>query len=349
MKRTVTEAARGAVYEYGVHPGSVGPTRRVDFVDPTTGEPLVEVDGTLRARSSGRVVTPIDEGVPRFVETEESYVSSFGWQWNRWEDALSDQRSGVDAKRKLILARTRFEEFDLEGATILECGMGGGDDTEVLLTLPFTEVHSFDLSRSVDRARRTMDDERLVLSQASIFSIPYPDGAFDVVYCHRVIQHTPDPERALRCVARKVRPGGLLFVHSYNRSWRCMSNFKYRYRWLTRRMSPDRLASLIERLGPRLHRINQWARRRGRVVAFLASTIVPFEPILEYGDASPEQVLEIAKLVTFDALSPRFDNPMRAETFRRVILEEGFEILHMNDRPEAPLWCTARRTPTAGS
>ena len=77
-------------------------------------------------------------------------------------------------------------------------------------------------------------------------------------------------------------------------------------------------------------------------MAFLASTVVPFEPILEYGDASPEQVLEIGKLVTFDALSPRYDNPMRASTFRRAISKEGFEILHLTDRSEAPLWCTAR-------
>jgi ubiquinone/menaquinone biosynthesis C-methylase UbiE len=318
--------------------------RQVDFIDPATGGSVVQVDGALADPASGRVIARIEHGIPRFVDAQETYASSFGWQWNRWEDALSDQRSGLDAKRKLVLERTRFEELDLDGATILECGMGGGDDTEVLLTLPFSEVHSFDLSNSVDRARRTIDDARLVLSQASIFAIPYPDQAFDVVYCHRVIQHTPDPERALRCVARKVKPGGILFVHSYNRSWRCMSNFKYRYRWITRRMRPEQLASIIERRGPRLHRINQWARRRGRIVAFLASTVVPFEPILEYGDASPEQVLEIGKLVTFDALSPRFDNPMRASTFRRAITEEGFEILHLNDRSDAPLWCTARRS-----
>lgn len=323
---------------------AAGPHRAVRFADPATGRNLIEAGDRLIEPESGAAVGVVVGGIPRFVKVAgESYVESFGWQWNRWEDALSDQRSGLDAKRRLILERTHFGDFDLKGMTILECGMGGGDDTEVLLSLPFSEVHSFDLSDAVDRAGRTLADPRLVLSQASIFDIPYPDAAFDVVYCHRVVQHTPDPLEAIRCVARKVKPGGLLFVHSYNRSWRCLLNYKYRYRWLTRRLPRGWLAAGLDFAGPMLHCINKWARRRGKVVSFLASMVIPFEPILSYGDATPAQVLDIAKLVTFDALTPRFDKPIRASDFRQTVIEAGFEILYIHDRVEAPLWCTARR------
>jgi hypothetical protein len=44
--------------------------------------------------------------------------------------------------------------------------MGGGDDTEALLTLPFKEVHSFDISNSVERAKKYLEDKRLTISQA---------------------------------------------------------------------------------------------------------------------------------------------------------------------------------------
>ena len=39
--------------------------------------------------------------------------------------------------------------------------MGGGDDTEVLVTLPFAEIHSFDLSSAVERAHKHLKDNLL--------------------------------------------------------------------------------------------------------------------------------------------------------------------------------------------
>ncbi|KAH8704167.1 ubiE/COQ5 methyltransferase [Talaromyces proteolyticus] len=38
----------------------------------------------------------------------------------------------------------------------------------------------------------------------------YADNTFDVVHAHQVLQHVPDPVRALREMRRVVRPGGLL-------------------------------------------------------------------------------------------------------------------------------------------
>jgi 2-polyprenyl-3-methyl-5-hydroxy-6-metoxy-1,4-benzoquinol methylase len=305
----------------------------------------LRVDESSVVDADGRVVAPVVRGIARFVTPDEDYAGSFGWQWKRWESTLSDARSGDDLKRALVLERTRFDPTELEGATILECGMGGGDDTEVLLSLPFGEVHSFDLSGAVDRAARLLEDPRLVLSQASIFEIPYADAAFDVVYCHRVIQHTPDPPRAVRCIAAKVKPGGLLFVHSYNRSWRYLLGYKYRYRWITRRLSPETLAAWLERVGPHLHRLNGWLAHRGRLARFLGTMVVPFEPIVTFGDREPDEVFDVALLSTFDALSPRYDQPMRPDALRDLVESEGFQILHLQDDPRTPVWCTARRLP----
>jgi len=39
-------------------------------------------------------------------------------------------------------------------------------------------------------------------------SIPFPDGAFDLVCCSWVLEHLPDPRRALKEVARVLKPGG---------------------------------------------------------------------------------------------------------------------------------------------
>jgi ubiquinone/menaquinone biosynthesis C-methylase UbiE len=312
----------------------------IPFIDPRTGEVLRRADDALVA-PDGRIVARIREGVPRFVAEADDYADNFGWQWNHWADTLSDARSGSSAKLDLLMERTRFDQYDLAGRSLLECGMGGGDDTEVLLSLPLGEVHAFDLSDAVDRANRYLHDARLVLSQASILDIPYADESFDVVFCHRVLQHTPDPVASLRAICRKVKPGGLLFAHAYKRSWRYRLNYKYRYRWLTTRMEQRTVFELIERWGPALHGIQQRASRRGRSVRALAEAVVPFERLDAYGETPGDDLLEVAKLVTFDALTPRYDRPMTAAELFGTIEAEGFRIEHRHDPKVSPLWCTA--------
>lgn len=315
----------------------------IGFADPRTGDALEAREGALWNRRSGERVAPIVAGIPRFVAPGQDYADSFAWQWKHWRDTTSDRRRTGGAKRELLMQRTHFLEYKLDGRTILECGMGGGNDTEVLLALPFAEVHAFDLSRAVERARDTLHDPRLVLSQASIFEIPYPDEAFDFVFCHRVLQHTPDPVRALRCVAAKVKPGGVLFVHCYRRSWRTMMAAKYKVRWLSKRLPHRWIHWYVETFGERLHRLNARLRGGNRLLYVLAENFVPFEWRPAYGPRDEAWTLEFEKLCTFDALTPRYDKPLTARTFRRTLEAAGFRIEHLQDDPGAPLLATAVR------
>lgn len=45
---------------------------------------------------------------------------------------------------------------------------------------------------------------------SDITSIPEPDGSFDVILCSEVLEHVPEPTRALDEFARLLRPGGIL-------------------------------------------------------------------------------------------------------------------------------------------
>jgi len=45
-----------------------------------------------------------------------------------------------------------------------------------------------------------------------ILAIPEPDGAFDAVLCTEVMEHVPDPIRALHELSRLLRPGGRLIL-----------------------------------------------------------------------------------------------------------------------------------------
>lgn len=319
----------------------------IPFADPRTQSPL-RLNGQHYVRESdGTTVAEIVDGIPRFVSPTENYAESFGYQWKRWHSIRSDIRNPGHNLRGVILERTHFSEFELSGKTILECGMGGGDDTEVLLSFPFAEIHSFDLSTAVERAAQYLTDPRLRVFQGSIFDIPYPDCSFDIVYCHRVLQHTPDPAEALRRICAKVRPGGLLFAHCYKRSPMHMAEWRYKYRWFAKRLPWTAVAAFVDFAGPWLHRLNQRLYRH-RLSRWLAYRLVPFYKLPEAGEGggtSESAILELEKQITFDALTPAHDHPMRAEEFRGIIEKAGFEILHFFDPIDSPLYTTARRLP----
>lgn len=320
---------------------------KIPFINPRTGHRLLERNGGLSDERTQERIARIRDGVPVFVDDPQNYAESFGYQWHQWQDTLSDARSTENIKRNLVLERSRFDQFEMTGKSVLECGMGGGDDTEVLLQLPFAHVYSFDYSAAVFRAKKHLKDDRLTLFQASIFDIPLPDQSFDFVYCHRVIQHTPDPEQALRSIARKVKPGGVLFVHSYNRSLINMMSYKYKYRWLFRRLPHQAVKSYVDHIGPVLFSMNELMVRLGKGPQAIAYSFIPFETISR-GSAyrkrlSRTQLLELAKLITFDALTPRYDTPMRWSTMQRILEELGFSIRFREDRAKSAIWCTAVR------
>ena len=52
----------------------------------------------------------------------------------------------------------------------------------------------------------------LTIQQANVYDLPFPDGSFDVVFAHQVLQHLVDPVTALRELKRVLRIGGLLAV-----------------------------------------------------------------------------------------------------------------------------------------
>ena len=310
------------------------------FRDPVSLEALTREGDTLRS-SRGAIARSID-GIWRFVDRERNYASSFGLQWNHWVDTLSDSRRTGHAKSDLLALRTHFAEYDLKGKTLLECGMGGGDDTEVLLDLPLARMYAFDLSTSVERAARLVHDPRLTIFQASILEIPVPDRSFDVVFCHRVLQHTPDPLASLRAIMRKVASGGLLFAHCYQRSRERMQDFKYKYRPLTKRLPPEWMMAFVEASGPTMRRAAKWFDQFGRRGREFRRRWLPYAYKSAHERFGEAELAEWSMLDTFDALTPAYDNPLTQDEFYGEIEHSGFRIEHRQTNTRGPLWCTAR-------
>ncbi|CDR88754.1 uncharacterized protein SPSC_05586 [Sporisorium scitamineum] len=52
--------------------------------------------------------------------------------------------------------------------------------------------------------------ERCSFQVASVFELPYPDDSFDVVYCHQMLVHLPQPVNAFKEMRRVCKRGGLV-------------------------------------------------------------------------------------------------------------------------------------------
>lgn len=323
-------------------------TRIVPFADPNTHRLLVRKGESWIDPADHKVIATVHEGIPRFSNPEESYADSFGWQWQKWDRLHRMSQNPSLGLHALLRQRTGFDRLETANKTVLECGCGAGGDTEFLLSYPFSEVHAFDLSRAVDVVGRDLHDDRLVLSQASIYEMPYQDASFDFVYCHRVIQHTPDPDRSLRAVCRKVKPGGILFAHSYRRTLLNLMSWKYKYRWLTKRLGPNRVFDYVDRYGAALHSlcdvIGRWPIGYALVRALVPFNYLP--PALRPAAMSDAELIELEKLITFDALTPTYDKPMSSWRFRRIIESEGFELVNFYASRVSVVYATARRLTT---
>jgi hypothetical protein len=124
-----------------------------------------------------------------------------------------------------------------------------------------------------------------------------------------------------------------------------MMEFRYKYRWLTKRLPYAWVHRFLDAFGPTLHRVHR-AAQRTRVTRWLAYSFLPWYGISatsEGGGLAHDALIELEKCVTFDALTPLHDHPMTSERFRHTIESEGFRIVHMHDPKISPLYCTAIR------
>jgi SAM-dependent methyltransferase len=102
------------------------------------------------------------------------------------------------------------------GLALLDIGCGPGtltaDLAERVAPGPVTAVDSAAGILPAARAEAAARGLAVTVTQADAQALDLPDGSFDVVHAHQVLQHLPDPVGALREMRRVCRPGGVVAV-----------------------------------------------------------------------------------------------------------------------------------------
>lgn len=301
------------------------------LAEPGSGLPLrLEVSrgsgdrieaGRLVAEPSGSAF-PIVNGIPRFVQAESTYADSFGLQWNLFRSVQLDSATNASHSQKRFDAEAGWGAGEMNGRWVLDAGCGAGRFAEVAARRGANLV-ALDFSAAVDATAQTLAGLTNVdVVQGDVLNPPFRPGTFDFAYSIGVVQHTPDPARALASVVRCVRVDGSFCFTIYARRPWTLLNGKYLIRPVTRIMPKATLLRAIEQAMPVLFPLTDRLFRMpvlGRVAQF----VIPVATYVGRSELNDEQRYREAILDTFDMLSPRYDSPMTADEVGRVLRDVG--------------------------
>jgi 2-polyprenyl-3-methyl-5-hydroxy-6-metoxy-1,4-benzoquinol methylase len=108
-----------------------------------------------------------------------------------------------------ILAR----RYGKRGARLLEIGSGMG---HLVGQLEDTfETYGMDLNHWAVRQSKTVTHTTR-LQTASAQELPFSDRSFNVVIIKHIVEHLPDPQKAIQEIGRVTEPGGILILATPN-------------------------------------------------------------------------------------------------------------------------------------
>jgi len=154
------------------------------------------------------------------LTTSAAGFAGAAWWWRRHPSACPyGQRFWVEAPHPLITRRRLLEALvPTAGERLLEIGPGTGyyslpvaDRLAPGGALELVDIQQKMLDHTLRQAAKA-GIGNLVARQADARALPFEDDRFDGAFLVTVLGEIPDPARALRELARVLRPGGRLVV-----------------------------------------------------------------------------------------------------------------------------------------
>jgi 2-polyprenyl-6-hydroxyphenyl methylase / 3-demethylubiquinone-9 3-methyltransferase len=206
---------------------------------------------------------------------DEDEVARFARLARRWWDV----RGPMAALHKLNPVRLGYirdqaaAHFDrnparldsLKGLRILDIGCGGGVLSEPLARLGAAVVGADPAEDNIEAAQLHAAQDRLKIDYrcTTAEALKEAGESFDVVLAMEVVEHVADFSLFIELCAALVKPGGLLFVATLNRTMKSFAlaivGAEYILRWLPRGthqwdkfITPEELEIAIEESGLRI-------------------------------------------------------------------------------------------------
>ena len=114
-----------------------------------------------------------------------------------------------------------FEQFPVEpGERVLDMGCGGGRHAFALyrrgarvVALDLDAAELKDVAGMFDALRPEVPETATAQAiRGSAYELPFADGSFDKIIAAEVLEHLPEDARAMRELARVLKPGGSIAI-----------------------------------------------------------------------------------------------------------------------------------------
>lgn len=150
------------------------------------------------------------------------------WQANPCGTKFADAQPGTRLFYELVEKHRYEKEWHIpeaagfastRGLRVLEIGCGLGTDGAQFASAGADYIGVDLTDAAVDLARKRFEVFNLPgrFCKADAENLEFDDGAFDLIYSHGVLHHTPDTKRAISEIKRILRPGGRVVVMLYHR------------------------------------------------------------------------------------------------------------------------------------
>jgi SAM-dependent methyltransferase len=333
-----------------------------NLVDPADGSTLELVDdgGCALVSESGRR-HPVVKDIPRFVARDVpmeqvSTADTFSLKWDRvagfgHDSATRDFHHAWYLQRYGWKDEVEFGRFLAGCQRVLDAGCGVGRDVVWYRAHAPGLVAGVDISTAVEHAQvNAGPDAAILLAQADLAHLPFPEDYFDFVACDQVLHHTQNPRASFHHLVSRVRSGGILAF------------YVYRVKGPIREFCDDHLRALATRM-PEVDsvRLAEAVTRFGQALTQQQLTIEIPEAIPELGITAGRFDLQrwiywtVFKcfynaewdwntnvMTNYDWYRPLTAFRNTPEEIRQWIKEEGLEVLH-EDLGDAGLSYRCRR------
>ncbi len=134
-----------------------------------------------------------------------------------------------DLQRRLVTVfDVLLRDVDLTGKALLDAGCGTGWFS-MWACQRGAEVTALDIGPRLLSQVRHKCGAKTVLGD--VLDMQFEDHSFDMVISSECIEHTLDPQQAVRELIRVCRPGGLVVITSNNRTWYWLCALANKFHW----------------------------------------------------------------------------------------------------------------------